>query len=130
MSALVSGKRLYRNERMDLQYASEVAMIIFGFRELPRPKGWGDFYFRFPPSRREIFIGNLDLYQASGEDLKVLFERGIKQAEEEASESEQIQRLLANGEYQTENIADWAAEILKEVIEQYRQKESGYVFEE
>jgi hypothetical protein len=37
---------------------------------------------------------------------------------------------LANGEYQIENIADWAAKILKEVIEQHRQKESLYVYEE
>jgi hypothetical protein len=105
-------------------------MLIFGFRELPRPKGWGDFYFRLPPSRREIFVGNLDLYQAAGDDLRILFEKGIRQAGEKAQESEQIRRFLANGEYQIENIADWAAKILKEVIEQHRQKESLYVYEE
>lgn len=98
-------------------------MLIFGFRELPRLKRLGGGYFRLPPSRREIFVGNLNLYQACSDDLRVLFEKGIRQAEGKAPESEQIRRFLANGEYQTENIAAWAAERFKEVVNQHCQKE-------
>lgn len=97
-------------------------MLVFEFRELPRPKGWGEFYFRLPSAKRGVFVGDLDLYKASGDDLRELFEKGINKA---VSDSEKARELLTKKEYQTENIADWAAEILKGAVDQHMQKEAG-----
>ncbi|WP_027371219.1 hypothetical protein [Desulfovermiculus halophilus] len=85
--------------------------------------GWGDFYFRLAHERRETFVAHLELYKASRDDLRVLFEKGVRKAIEKY-DPEQTRRYLASGEYQTENIADWAAEILRGIIEQHREKET------
>ena len=99
-------------------------MLLFGVRELPGPKGWGYLYFKIPSSKGEFFVDNLDLHQTSDNDLRLLFKKGVRQAEIKAEDSERVRKLLANGEYQTKNIADWAAEILKEAIDQHFRKEA------
>jgi len=90
-------------------------MLIFGIKELPKPRGQGYLYYKLEPSGREHFLDFLDLYKISDEELRVLFASAAQKAQD---------ALIANGHhekvsqkiYRTDNMSCRAIELLKKVI--------------
>jgi len=90
-------------------------MLIFGVRELPRPKGRDYLYFKLGLYGGEFFVDYLDLYRTSNEELKKLFVLSIQKARDALAAQGRAKEILITG-YQTENMSDWAIQLLKEVI--------------
>jgi len=91
-------------------------MLIFGVRELPRPKGHGYLYFKLDLYGREFFVGYLNLYKTSNEELKKLFVLSIQKVRA-ALVAQGVTEEILTTDYQTENMSDWAVQLLKEIIE-------------
>ncbi len=96
--------------------AGVITMLIFGIEELPRPKGEGFLYYKLEPSGREFMVDYLNLYDITDDGLKALFTAGAQKAREALIESGRARDVFEK-KYMTENMSDWAAAILKEVIE-------------
>ncbi len=94
----------------------EWIMLIFGVRELPRPKGHGYLYFKLDHYGGEFFVDYLDLYRTSNEELKKLFVLSIQKARDALAALGRAKEILTR-DYQTENMSDWAVQLLKEIIE-------------
>jgi len=92
-------------------------MLIFGIEELPRPKGEGFFYYKLEPSGREFMVDYLNLYDITDNDLKALFTAGAQKAREALIDNGRARDVLAK-KYMTENMSDWAEEILKKTIDE------------
>jgi hypothetical protein len=91
-------------------------VIVFGVRELPRPKGHGYLYFKLDPYGREFFVDYLNLYKTSKEELKELFVLAVQKVRAALAAKGHTKEILTT-DCQTENMSDWAVQLLKEVIE-------------
>ena len=90
-------------------------MVVFGARELPNPKGEGYLYYKLPPSRREYFVSYLNLINTSGEEVKAVFARAVGKAKADLIAKGHTEEISAKT-IETENIEDWAVELLKEIL--------------
>lgn len=90
-------------------------MVIFGIRDLPRPRGDGFLFCKLYPNYREIILITFKLYNTKGPELKNFFTEGIKKLMQikEFKERYHSAQLL---EYDTDNIEKWAVHILDDVI--------------
>lgn len=93
-------------------------MVIFGIEQLPRPKGEGFLYYKLDPSGREFLIDYLNLYHISDEELRILFATAVQHARDALVKNGRARYVLQKL-YRTENMSEWADELLKEVIEEY-----------
>ena len=95
--------------------------IMFGLREFPRPPRTGYFYYKLPPKFSEWkvrTIAVLDLYNVDEEYLSNIFDEGItKMLHLERLSGEAACSVLKN--YDTENIEEFAQEILEKVAQGY-----------
>jgi len=91
-------------------------VVVFGIRELPNPRGEGYLWYRLHPSGREFFVDYLNLYKTSNEELKELFVLAVQKVRDALAAQGHTKEILTT-DYQTENMTDWAVELLKEVIE-------------
>lgn len=93
-------------------------MVIFGVRELPRPKKDGYLYYKLKASGQEHFVDFLNLYETSDEELRGVFVKAIQKVQDDL-----IANKGAEGDlkkiYQTENMSDWAVELLEKVLIEY-----------
>jgi len=98
--------------------------IIFGLREFPRPPRSGFFYCKLPPKFSEWSVGTLavlDLYNVDETYLSNIFLEGIeKLLSRERLSGERACLLREN--HASENMKDFAQEILKRVIDGYISK--------
>ena len=91
---------------------------MFGFADLPRPPGDGFFYYTLPPKfsywgRHTIAV--LDLYNVDEEYLSGVFHRGLKTLlHRKGLSGKAACAILEN--HATENIKDFAQDILRKVI--------------
>ena len=93
-------------------------MVVFGVRELPNPRGEGYLWYRLHPSGREFFVDYLNLYEISEEELKALFLTAVQRVCDTIIRDGGNKEVLTKI-YQTENMSDWVATLLKEVIDQF-----------
>lgn len=95
--------------------------IVFGLSPFPRPPKTGYFYYKLPPKFSEWnvrTIAVLDLYNEDEGYLSSIFDEGIrKMLHRERLSGEAACSILAN--YDTENIREFAQEILEEVAQGY-----------
>ena len=95
--------------------------IRFGLSEFPRPPRMGYFYYKVPPQYSEWkvkTIAVLDLYNVDEEYLSNIFDEGIKKMLHlERLSGEAACSVLKN--YDTENIEEFAQEILEKVAQGY-----------
>jgi hypothetical protein len=95
--------------------------IIFGLREFPRPPKMGYFYYKLPPKFSEWnvrTIAVLDLYNVDEDYLSTIFHEGIeKMFRHEHLSGDAACSILEN--YATENIKDFAQDILQKVVQEY-----------
>jgi len=95
--------------------------IIFGLSPFPRPPKTGYFYYKLPPKFSEWkvrTIAVLDLYNVDEEYLSNIFDEGItKMLHREGLSGETACSVLAN--YDTEDIKEFAQEILEKVVKGY-----------
>ena len=98
--------------------------IIFGLSEFPRPPETGYFYYNLPPKFSDwnvITIAVLDLYNVDEKYLSNIFHEGIKaMLSRECLSGEAACSILEN--YDTENIKEFARDILQEVVHKYIQE--------
>jgi len=106
-------------ELRDFQMSSP--SIIFGLSPFPRPPKTGYFYYKLPPKFSEWkvrTIAVLDLYNVDEEYLSNIFDEGItKMLHLEGLSGEAACSVLAN--YDTEDIKEFAQEILEKVVKGY-----------
>ena len=95
--------------------------IVFGLCPFPRPPKTGYFYYKLPPKFSEWnvrTIAVLDLYNVDEEYLSNIFDEGItKMLHRERLSGETACSVLEN--YDTEDIKEFAQEILEEVVQGY-----------
>ena len=98
--------------------------IIFGLSEFPRPPETGYFYYKLPPKFSEWkvrTIALLDLFNVDEEYLSNIFHEGIKtMLSRERLSGETACSILEN--HDTENIREFAQDILQKVVRGYIQK--------
>ena len=101
--------------------------IIFGLSEFPRPPKMGYFYYKLPPKFSEWnvrTIAVLDLYNVNEKYLSNIFHEGIKNMLlRERLSGETACSILEN--YDTENIREFAQDILQKVVRERRKKEKN-----
>lgn len=96
--------------------------IVFGIRELPKPKGRGIFYYRFDSVGDEVLLAYLDLHNTDEGYLAKRFNKAL---------GELLQRKhLMDGlviplftSYETENMQPWAEGVLKKLTLEIVEKE-------
>jgi hypothetical protein len=89
-------------------------MVIFGLRDLPRPKGEGFLYCKLAPDFREKILVEYNLYAEPAELLDI-YKAGLKKFFElEQLDPTKKSELLAN--YDTENMQPHAREILDKAL--------------
>ncbi len=98
--------------------------IIFGLRDFPRPPKMGYFYYKLPPKFSELGVRTmvvLDLYNVDEKYLSNVFHEGIKRMHlRERLLGEPACSILVN--HDTENIKEFAQDILQKVVHEYVQK--------
>lgn len=95
--------------------------IIFGLREFPLPPKSGYFYYKSLPKFSEWNVSTiavLDLYNVDENYLSNIFHEGIKKMlHREHLSGEAACSILEN--YGTENIEEFAQDILQKVVYEY-----------
>lgn len=95
--------------------------IVFGLSEFPRPPKTGYFYYKLPPKFSDWNVSTiavLDLYNVDEKYLSGIFHEGIKaMLSREGLSGEAACSILEN--YDTENIKEFAQDILREVVHKY-----------
>ena len=93
--------------------------IIVGLSPFPRPPKTGYFYYKLPPKFSDWNVSTiavLDLYNVDEGYLSNIFEEGIKKMlHREGLSGEVACSVLEN--YDTEDIREFAQEILEEVVQ-------------
>lgn len=90
--------------------------LILGVRDLPRPRGEGFLYYKLYPGYHEMILVYFNLYDTEESELKDYFTKGIKKMLESADFKKNGNPSLLN-DYVTENLQDWSANVLTEVID-------------
>lgn len=92
------------------------AKIIFGIRDLPRPRGEGYIFCKFYPHYREIILEIFNLYSTEPEELEKIFRKALHKLLT-LKEFEQVNGIALLQDYATDNMQEWAIEILAKVID-------------
>ncbi len=89
--------------------------LIFGLRDLPRPRGDGFLYYKLYPNYHEKILVHFNLYNTKPEKLKDYFAGGIKIMLGSADFKKNGSSDMLNS-YSTENMRAWSTEVLAELI--------------
>ena len=90
--------------------------LILGVHDLPRPRGEGFLYYKLYPGYHERILVYFNLYNTEEQELKGYFSKGIRVMLESADFTKNGDPNLLNN-YGTENLQDWSAKVLAEVID-------------
>lgn len=71
--------------------------------------------YKLSTSGREYFVDYLNLYETSDEELKALFISAVRKAKSTLMADGHLEEISAET-VETENIADWAVKLQKEVL--------------
>jgi hypothetical protein len=93
-------------------------MVIFGVRELPRPKKEGYLYYKLKASGQEHFVDFLNLYETSDEELRGVFVKAIQKVQDDLIANKGAEGHLKKI-YQTENMSEWAISLLEKTVKEY-----------
>jgi hypothetical protein len=94
--------------------------LVFGIRELPKPKKRGVFYCRTRDAGDEILLASLDLHNTDTRYLANRFQQALQELIRRKSASgEESPRI---GDYETENIQPWAEAVLKKTAREMVEK--------
>ncbi len=98
--------------------------MVFGIRELPKPKGKGVFYYRLAGDGNEMFLDYLDLAETDEREIEKLLSRALlRMLSHEPFVNEETCVPLAG--YETENMQPWFEEVLKRITLSLQEKEAS-----
>lgn len=89
--------------------------LVFGLRDLPRPRGDGFLYYKLYPNYHEKILVNFNLYNTRPDDLKDCFAAGIRIMLGSADFKKNGSSDMLNS-YSIENMRAWSTEVLAELI--------------
>lgn len=89
-------------------------MVIFGLRDLPRPKGEGFLYCKLAPNYREKILVEYNLY-AEPEQLQEIYTKGVERLLSMEG-FDKAKRAQLPASYDTENMRPHARDILDRVL--------------
>jgi FlaA1/EpsC-like NDP-sugar epimerase len=97
--------------------------IVFGIRELPKPKGKGVLYYRFVGNGNEMFLDYLDLADTDEREIEKQLNRVLRRMlSHEPFADKGVCMPLAG--YETENMQPWFEGVLKRIALSLPEKEA------